>query len=179
MILVTTALLVLLLVAVGLLILARGQRRVVAQLDDLAGRTQPVDMQAFQNLISPAETEFLNESLPPSQFRIVQRERTLAAAEYVRHIAHNAGVLIQLGQAARSSPDPQVAAAAQAMVESAARVRMMSTLVLMKLYAASFVPVLPFSGEGIWQQYQTLTEAAVLFTRLQRPAFAGRVGAML
>ena len=179
MIVVMAALIVLLLVAVGLLVLVRGQRQRVTSLDDLTGRTQPVDMRAFQNLISPVETQFLRDSLPPVQFRIVQRQRTLGAAEYVRRISHNAGVLIRLGQLARANPDPQIAAAAHAMVERAAQVRMTSALVLAKLYIYSVLPVLPFGVEDIFGAYGRLTESALLFTRLQRPAFAGRVGAML
>ena len=173
------SLFVLLLVGFALLKIVRSQRDVISNLDDLAGHTRAIDMDAFQNLVNPSETHFLQRSLSPAQFRIVQRERTLAAAEYVRHIAHNAGILIQLGQIARLNPDPQLSEAARMMVERGAHVRIMATLVLMKLYAQSVVPALPFTVEDIFRDYRTLTETAVLFTRLQRPAFAGRVSAML
>lgn len=173
------SLLILLLVAVGLLKLVRTQHVAVSNLDDLPANTHAIDMAAFQNLIDPAETDFLRRHLSPVQFRIVQRERTLAAVEYVRRIAHNAAVLVQLGQMARLNPDPQLAESARVMVERAAHVRIMATVVLMKLYARSVVPGFPFAAEGIFRDYRTLTDSAVLFTRLQRPAFAGRVGAML
>ena len=173
------ALVLLLLVAFGLLAIARGHRHAVSGLDDLSLKTRAVDLAAFQNLIDPAETRFLRSSLKLGEFHAVQRERMLAAAEYAQRIQHNAGVLLQLGQSARLNPDPQVATAAQAMVERAARVRLLSTIVLFKLYAQYVIPSLPFAFERIFQDYQRLTEAAVLFTRLQRPAFAGRVGAML
>jgi len=176
---VLTALLLLLAIAVGLLAITRSHRKAITGLDDLSGNTRAVDLAAFQNLIDPAETRFLRSSLSPGDFRSLQRERMLAAAEYVQCIAHNAGVLLQLGQLARLNPDPQIATAAQAMVERAARVRLISTLVLCKLYALSVFPALPFATEAIFHDYRQLTEAAVLFTRLQRPAFAGRVGAML
>ena len=172
-------LVVLLFVAFLLLRLVRRQHETVASLDDLTARSQAVDMEAFQNLVDPAETQFLRRSLPPVQFRIVHRERTLATVVYVRHIAHNAGLLIQLGQLARSNPDPQLAQAAQAMVERALRVRMLSMMVLIKLYARTVIPALPFAPDVIFRDYRNLTESAVLFTRLQRPAFAGRVSAML
>ncbi len=173
------ALLLLLLIAFGLLAITRSHRRTITGLDDLSGNTRAVDLAAFQNLIDPAETQFLRASLSSADFRAVQRERMLAAAEYVQCIQHNAGVLLQLGQLARLNPDPQVAIAAQAMVERAARVRLISMLALYKLYALSVFPALPFATEAIFDDYRRLTEAAVLFTRLQRPAFAGRVGAML
>jgi len=176
---VIVSLLVLLLVAFGLLRLVRSQRETVTNLDDLTGLTRAVDLEAFQNLVDPAEMQFLRQNLPLLQFRLVQRERTLAAAEYVRHIAHNAGLLIQLGQLARNNADPQLAQAAQAMVERALHVRMLSMMVLVKLYVRSVIPALPFAPEDIFRDYRNLTESAILFTRLQRPAFAGRVGAML
>lgn len=179
MIAVITALLVLLLVAFGLWAMVRTQRQLVTNLDELAGHTRPVDMVAFQNLLDRAETQFLRQSLPPMEFRLVQRERTLAAIEYVRCIAHNAGVLIQIGQFARENPDPQLSEAARIMVERAAHVRLIAAMVLIKLYVNSALPMLPFNPEDIFRDYRHLTESAVLFTRLQRPAFAGRVSAML
>lgn len=178
-IVVVSALVLLALVAFGLLLLVRSQKQSVSSLDELVGRTSAVDMLAFQNLIDPAETRFLQQTLPPARFRVVQRERTLAAAGYVRNIMQNAGVLIQLGQFGRLSHDPQLAEAARVMVERAARVRMIATVVVVRLYLQSLVPALPFVSEDIARDYRTLTEAALLFTRLQQPAFAGRVGAML
>lgn len=178
-IVVVTALVLLALVAFGLLLLVRSQKRPVSSLDQLVGRTRAIDMPAFQNLLDPAETRFLQQALPLAQFRRVQRERTLAAADYVRNIMHNAAVLIQLGQFGRANPDPQLAEAARLMVERAAGVRMLATVVLLKLYLQSLMPALPFVSEDIARDYRNLTEAVLLFTRLQQPAFAGRVGAML
>ena len=51
---------------------------------------RPVDVEAFRNLINPAEDEYLRHRLPPSQFRIVRRERLRAMAAYVQLIASNA-----------------------------------------------------------------------------------------
>ena len=44
----------------------------------------------------------------------------------------------------RANPDPQLAEAARIMVERAAQVRMLATVVWMKLYVQSLVPALPF-----------------------------------
>lgn len=176
---VVTALVLLAFVAFGFLLLVRSQKKTVSKLDELAGNTRAVDMAALHNLIDPDETRFLRQTLPLAQFRRVQRERTLATADYVRNIMHNAGVLSQLGQLGLTSPDPQLSQAAQVMVERAGQVRLMATLVLMKLYLHSLMPSLPFASANVLRDYRNLTEAALLFTRLQRPAFAGRVGAML
>jgi len=178
MTLVTLGLIVLLIVGCALLCLARHQRA-VAQLDDLSGQTRAVDIAALQNLIDPWETHFLRHTLPPAHFRLVQRERTLATIEYVRNISHNAGLLIKLGQVALANPDPLLAQAAQAMVDRALRVRTLAIFALVKLYTRSMIPGLPLEAEHVFSDYRRLTETAVLFTRLQRPAFAGRVSAML
>jgi hypothetical protein len=176
---VVVLLFILMFIAAVLWRLVHSQAHAITRLEDLPGRTRAIDMASFQNLIEPSETLFLRQSLTPPQFRTVQRERCLAATVYVRNIAHNAGVLIQLGQMAQLNPDPQLAEAARVMVDRAAHVRIMATLVLMKLYVRSVVPAMPFAPEGIFGDYRNLTEAAILFTRLQRPAFAGRVTAML
>jgi hypothetical protein len=181
MIYVIAALSVLLLFAVGVgcIRLMRTQGPGVSTLDELATCTRAVDMAALHNLVDSAETQYLQRSMPPAAFRIVQRERTLAAAEYVRNIAHNAALLIRLGQLAQSNPDPQLAQAAHAMVEKALHVRLVATFVIAKLYVSSFLPALPFSPEAVVRDYRGLTESAVLFTRLQRPAYAGRVSSVL
>jgi hypothetical protein len=165
----------------ALFLVTVSHRRAVAikDLDDLAGHTRPVDIQAFRNLTDRAETEFLRTRLSWPHFHIVHRERTLAAAEYVRNVAHNASVLMRLGQAARESADPDVARAGADMVQRALMVRMIAMRVLVKLYIQSMIPGMTGSSQEILERYNRLTESATLFTRLQRPAFAGRVSAML
>ena len=77
----------LILVLMGLLALlflirlAKG--RVLPADDSQAGHLRPVDIEAFRNLIDPAETEFLKSHLFPNQFRVIQRERLRAAVEYI------------------------------------------------------------------------------------------------
>src|ERR1700690_1536060 len=75
-----------------LLYLAGGDSA-VNRWEDLAGRTRPVDLDAFRNLVDPGEEDFLRSSLLPPQFRAVQRERMRAALEYVRNTGHNAAYL--------------------------------------------------------------------------------------
>jgi hypothetical protein len=159
--------------------MSRSRARVLANLDMLPQLTQPVDTQALENLLDPAQTNFLREQLPFWDFCRVQRERTLAAAEYVDRMAKNASVLLQLGQLGRGNEDAEVARAAQEMVERALVVRMIAMQALFKLYLQSVVPVASLSSREVFERYARLTESTLLFTRLQRPAFAGRVSAML
>jgi hypothetical protein len=158
---------------------SRGHAEAVSSLDELSGRTRPVDIEAFRNLLNPADTLFLRQHLPPKAFRMVQRERTLAAAEYVQRIAQNAAILLRLGQAARSDADPEVAQTATAIVERALLVRIIAMHSLVKLYAQSLLPGVGFSTLEVLERYRRLTDSTIMLARLQRPAFAGRVGAML
>ena len=92
-----------LLSALLLIRISRGHAEAIARLEELDGRTQPVDIEALRNLIDPQETHYLQTRLPAKVFRKLERERALAAAEYVQRIAHNAAVLVRLAQAARTN----------------------------------------------------------------------------
>src|SRR2546429_8367388 len=109
----TFALVLFSLMALLLMYAVRGKTSAVAKLDDLVGRTRPVDIDAFRNLIDPAEEEFLRENLPAGEFRVIQRERLRAAVEYVSCAAHNAAILVRLGESARLNLDPKIAEAGQ------------------------------------------------------------------
>src|SRR6266508_1150893 len=73
---------------------------------------EPFDVEAFRNLIDEGEATYLQERLPSGEFRRVHRERMLAAVDYVRGAYRNAGILVQIAQAAKESPDPEIASAA-------------------------------------------------------------------
>ena len=49
-----------------LLYVEGGQNASVNRLEDLAGRTRPVDLEAFRNLVDPEEENFLRASLRPA-----------------------------------------------------------------------------------------------------------------
>src|SRR2546423_10898362 len=124
----TFALVLLSLMALLLMYAVRGKTSAVAKLDDLVGRTRPVDIDAFRNLIDPAEEDFLRENLPASEFLAIQKERLYAAMEYVSCAAHNAAVLVRLGEAARLSLDPKIAEAGRPMLGTALRLLLYALL---------------------------------------------------
>ena len=103
----------------------------------------------------------------------------MAAAEYVRRIAENAAILLRLGQAARSDPNREIALAAQQIVNRAVVVRLLAMRALIRLYLEAWMPGLTSAGADIFDRYNRLTESVVFFTRLQQPAYASRVSAML
>jgi len=162
-----------------LLFAVRGQGVGVSQLDDLAGRTRPVDLDAFRNLVDPQEEEFLSESLSPGEFRIVQKERLRAAAEYVVSTAHNAAVLLRLGEAAMRSPDPQIAAAGRRLVENAVRLRLYAVLCVAKLRVRIAIPGMPLSVGRLVDSYQRLSGIAAQLALVQQPRYVSRLSAIL
>jgi|SRR5581483_9709019 len=175
----------LILVAIALLVTAflfwvtRGRAQAVADLRDLPQQTRPVDLAAFRNLIDPSEEEFLRANLHARDFRKIQKQRMLAAIAYVRCAAHNAAVLLRLGQAARRSDDPQVALAAQQLVNSAMHLRIYALLALLKLYPATLVPGAWVSPAAVADAYQQLTSTVSHLTRLQQPSRAVRISSAL
>src|SRR5579884_755502 len=127
------------------IIAARGHAGVVAGVSDLNGRTHPVNLAAFRNLVDPDETAYLRERLGPAEFRHIQRERLRAAASYVRCVAENAAVLLRLGEAARHSQDPQVARAGEELVNTALQVRLYAFLAIAKIRTGVLIPSLSTS----------------------------------
>src|SRR5690349_21886050 len=80
-----------------LFLAVRGRSVIVNDITELQGKTQPVDLLAFRNLISPLEEQYLREHLARSEFRSVQRQRLLAAIAYLDCVSNNAAVLLRLG----------------------------------------------------------------------------------
>ncbi len=166
--------------AIALLFAAvRGQASEVADLEELPGRTQPVDLEAFRNLVDPQEEAFLKQRLPAREFRKVQRQRTRAALEYIRRASRNAAILIRAGEAARRSSDAELAGAAQRLVESALRLRISALLTEIKLYGTLLLPGSSLSLAPLLERYAGLTEVAGRLSRLRNPGTAGRITAAL
>jgi hypothetical protein len=174
-ILVSVALAILL----ALLYLATGRNSAVNRWEDLAGRTRPVDLEAFRNLVDPGEEDFLRSSLRPPQFRAIQRERIRAALEYVLNTGHNAAYLLRMGEAASRSSDPRIAQAGRQLMDSALRLRAYALLSGAKLYVRLVIPEARLSFGGLADNYQHLSSLASQLTLMQYPAQATRLSALL
>lgn len=96
-----------------------------------------------------------------------------AALEYVGGVSHNAGVLLQLGQAARRSSDKRIAEAGRSLVDEAIQLRLLSTLAMGKLSLQLVFPASAWQTVGLVDRYQQLREEAVQLSRLQYPGRAG------
>ena len=150
-----------------LLVAARGRGEQISDVEELQGKLRPVDVLAFRNLIDSKEEEFLQANLSPKLFRVIQRERIAAAIEYVNCVAQNASVLLRLGEAARSSPDPEIASAGRELVDSAVRIRIYAFSARMKLQLRFVLPDLRISPKAVSNSYENLNGLVSRLGRLQ------------
>ena len=179
MILSFTLVFVALVILILLLYLEGGHNSSVDRLEDLAGCTRPVDIDAFRNLMDPREDDFLRANLFPRQFHAIQRERARCAMGYIWNTAHNAAVLLRVGEAAGRSTDPTIALAGRQLVESAVRLRAYALLSLAKLCLRMLLPGARFSDGRLADNYQHLSGLAGHLALMQHPNRAARLSTLL
>ena len=143
----------------------------------LARKIEPIDIEAFRNLVSPTENEYLRRRLPAAEFRRVQRKRLRAAAAYIRVTGRNAAVLIAIGQTALSASDVATVEAARQLVDNALLLRRNATTALLRIYLALIWPEASFAAMPIIHGYEQLSGSAMLLGRLQNPAVPVRIAA--
>ena len=145
--------------------------------DASAEQILPVDIEAFRNLVSATEAEYLRRCLPPAEFRIVQRKRLHAMAAYCKVAGQNAAVLVRIGQASVSSSDPRTADAARELVNNALLLRRNAAFSLLRIYGALAWPHSPLSAGPVLDRYERLSASAMLLGRIQNPAVPVRISA--
>lgn len=158
-----------LLALVSVVLFHRSQRRRQTNLDDLRNRLQPIDVKAFRNLIDEREEEFLRARLSFAEFRSIHRERMLAATEYVRCSAHNAAILIQLAEAAKTDMDPAVVEAAMKLQDTAFQVRLHAYRALPRFYARILWPGLSAVPQSLVETCDRLSRQAVILGCVKKP----------
>lgn len=133
---------------------------------------QPVDLQALRILTDRDDEFFLRGKLPNSRFRRVKRQRIRVTMRYVGRIAANASVVIRLGQEARLNRDPEVARAANQVLELATEIRIQCLLALAKLSAEFAVPSLQLTPAVLAPAYQNLRENVLRLSTLRQQELA-------
>ena len=127
-------------------------------------KLQPIDVEAFRNLIDENEEAFLRGNLSPPEFRRVHRERMLAAAEYVRAAYWNAGVLVKIAEATRESQDPQIAEAAARLFGNAVALRWSSAQVIPRLYLGVVFPGGRNAARNLLERYDSIARQALVLS---------------
>jgi len=143
----------------------------------LQAEIHPIDIEAFRNLVNPAEDEYLRRRLPSSEFRAVRRERLLAMAAYIREASRNAAFLVRIGQAALAAHDMRTAEAARQLVDNALLLRRNATFALLRIYIVLAWPNSGLFATPILQGYERMSGSAMLLGRLQNPAAPVRISA--
>ncbi|HZR55850.1 MAG TPA: hypothetical protein VFA74_03175 [Terriglobales bacterium] len=132
--------------------------------------TEPlVDIAAFRNLVDPGEEEFLRSNLPPRLFRTIQRERLLAAVEYVQCAAGQARMLVRLVEGTRNQNTGELPQISEELAAAAIRLRALSIVVLLSLYLRVAFPGLRISLVQIPTIYENVMGLGKL-ANVKRPA---------
>ena len=145
----------------------------------LSAQIQPIDVEAFRNLVDPAEDDYLRRRLPPAKFRMVQRQRLRALAAYVQAAGRNATVLVRMGQGALTEGDVHTTDAARQLVDNALLLRRNATFALLRIYIALAWPNSGLAVATILRDYERLSGSAMLLGRLRNPAAPVRLASSL
>jgi hypothetical protein len=147
----------------------------IRSLDDLNGKTRPVDLEAFQNLISASEDAYLRSALTARDYRKLQRLRTRAAIEYLDRVAHNAAVLLRLGEAAKASERSEIADAARQLVNTALAVRINVLVVVVRMHLSLAWPASNAFCAPAMEHYAALKSVFGSLGKLQNPVLNARL----
>jgi uncharacterized protein (DUF433 family) len=146
---------------------------------ELMVKSRPVDIDAFRNLVSRDEEEFLRSHLSRADFRQVQRMRLKAALEYARRTSYNAALLLQLARLSRNAPSPEAAKAAAQLADDALQMRVSAMVAISLLHARILAPGLRIRPVAIVERYEGLRESMSRLVRVQLPTAVSSVDAAL
>jgi hypothetical protein len=155
----------------------RGNAHRMNDAGDLEGRTKPVDLIAFRNLMDPAQAQFLSALLPVREYRRLSRLRNGVAIGYVAAVYANAASLVRLGEALQRQP--ATAEEGAKIVQLALKNRLAAALLLGKLAAGWLYPAGDFSTDAFTNDYSQLKESVNRILRRTRPLKGGRIFAGL
>lgn len=147
----------------------RRHRQQLRSLEDFRTRWRRVDVEAFANLVDPAEERFLRASLPAGEFRRLRRERLFVAWEYLRRVGQNAQLMVQAGQIIQRHNTGEDAARARQHVATAIRLR---TLVLMAQCGLVAEMILPWRAAPLENVVSLYSDAAHSFDNVLDPVAA-------
>lgn len=163
------------LIAIG--IFAAQSLLVSGRTSQAAATIRPIDLEAFRNLIDPAENDYLRRRLPTALFLRVRWQRLRATAAYLQLTKSNAVVLMRTAEAALASADPRLASAARELRNDAALLQRNASFALLRIYVAMAFPASAIAAPVV-DRYERLSGSAMLLGRLQNPAVPVRLSAL-
>jgi hypothetical protein len=162
-----------------LMLAAHGHSAEVTSIDQLAKLARPVDLDAFRNLVSRDDEDFLRRTLPALQYWRVERARMRALFEYVSRIAHNSALLMRLGQAGQRSSASELVGAGEELANIAFQMRVLCLVAMPVILLRIILPQLRISPATLGDTYERTRDRATSFGRLQHPAAGARAEAAL
>lgn len=152
-----TTLIIVALAALGLVVVVQSARRglPVRTLADASAQTQPVDMEAFLNLLDQSQQDYVRSRLSKREYAWFQRERSRVLIEYVQRISHNAAVWIGLAHQLRvAESDPELQRQNADVLALAIRTRSYAMLAVALLRVSAHAPWLGTSLKQLAGGYQ-------------------------
>jgi hypothetical protein len=154
---------------------ARGTSPEVRDPQEIQALTTAIDLDAFRNLVSFTEEEYLRSNLLPVEFRRIRRARLFVAFSYVKTAARNAAILIRLAEAGRRSPDPTVVASAADLADTALQMRLHALRAMFRISLAILSPRFQVYSLDAVDGYQALTRSVTHFVSLSGPKYTSTV----
>lgn len=134
----------------------------------------PVDLEAFRNLVDPAESQFVKSMLPRSEFQRLQRHRMRVAQSYLRAMRSNAEILQSIGMRALESGAGEQAAAVSHMLHTATQVRIRSSVLLWS-YSLSLHLHLPINTLSPVDVYRDLRNQTLTVLQALSPSDSAQI----
>lgn len=146
---------------------ATRSRRKILPAEIIMQGIRTLDIDAFRNLMDPSEDSYLQDRLPPAELRAIRRERNRVALSYISELSAVAVRLASLGDSARQSADPAVAAWGREITESATYLRLRTLDARLQLSVGVLFPSLQLQRlRLLWDQVDRASSLA-----FQRNAF--------
>ena len=134
-----------------------------------SGQLHQIDLPAFRNLISPADDEFLRNSLTVAHYRQRRRARLRAVQEYLAWIAEDCVALIPMLQSQAQS-NPSVARETASLIRSASQIRLISSALWLLLWGEYLFVGLEIQPLRLLKRYEEFRANAGACLRLQTEA---------
>ena len=142
----------------GLVLLARRQGMQLTGMQDLEDRWQKVDMASFLNLADPAEERYLRRRLSGSEFRRIQRMRVRVMWEYLGRLAFNSKLMMQAAQIVQHHSEGTQLQEATLLVATASRMRLLIFAADAYLAIRFLLPETSDPIRTLVAKYQSLTD---------------------
>ncbi len=149
--------------------LAVRRRHDVPGIEQAMAALRSLDIEAFRNLVSVEEEDFLRARLSPHQFVKIKRERARAALAYVKVLSAASLQYARFGGVTQRNPDPALAASGKEIANSAVYLRLRALDANVRLRFSALFPSLPLHPvRPLLEQYDRATYLMVKHNGLAR-----------